>query len=203
MSTFCPPPLNYRISIIASKFDLFSFRGLIKANKASMNYSLLTVIILLAVGFFYVYRRFSHSNFDKYADLTVSVLLDENNGDSHSHYGCIIFQLPSYGEHVKEVVITGVQSSNKHIRVNAFEKLNFFVTPGKSTESAMRSIGFSIHNMALLNHKGQRESVLVKGYVIDRKGTKKFFLKTTYYVLQEFSEESFTNPSEKIEGLAV
>ncbi len=168
-----------------------------------MNYSLLTVIILLAVGFFYVYRRFSHSNFDKYADLTVSVLLDENNGDSHSHYGCIIFQLPSYGEHVKEVVITGVQSSNKHIRVNAFEKLNFFVTPGKSTESAMRSIGFSIHNMALLNHKGQRESVLVKGYVIDRKGTKKFFLKTTYYVLQEFSEESFTNPSEKIEGLAV
>lgn len=80
-------PLNYRKSIIASKFDLFSFRGLIKANKASMNYSLLTVIILLAVGFFYLYRRFSHSNFDKYADLTVSVLLDRNNGDSHSHYG--------------------------------------------------------------------------------------------------------------------
>lgn len=104
---------------------------------------------------------------------------------------------------MKEVVITGVQSSNKHIRVNAFEKLNFFVTPGKSTESAMRSIGFSIHNMALLNQKGQRESLLVKGYVIDRKGTKKFFLKTSYYVLQEFSEESFTNPSEKIEGLAV
>ena len=168
-----------------------------------MNYLLLTAIIPLAVGLFFIYRRLSYSNFDNYADLNVSVLLDQNNGDFNSHYGCIIFQLPSYGEHVKEVVITGVQSSNKHIRVNAFEKLNFFLTPGKSTESAMRSIGFSISNKALLNHKGQQESVIVKGYIIDRKGEKKSYLKTSYYTLQDFSKENFVNQFGKTKGLAV
>src|SRR5690606_23150750 len=137
-----------------------------------MNYLVLTAIIPLAVGFFYLYRRLTYSNFDKYADLSVSVLLDQHNGDFNSHYGCIIFQLPNYGEQVKEVVITDVQSSNKHIRVNAFEKLNFFLTPGKTTESAMRSIGFSISNKALLNHKEQKESLVVKGYVINRAGKK-------------------------------
>ncbi|MVZ63632.1 hypothetical protein [Sphingobacterium humi] len=154
-----------------------------------MNYLLLTAIIPLAVGLFYIYRRIIYSNFDHYADLTVSVLLDQNIGDFTSHYGCIIFQLPSYGEHVKEVVITGVHVSNKHIRVNAFEKLNFFLTPGKSSESAMRSIGFSISNRGLVNLKDQKESIVVKGYVIDRKGEKKSFLKTSYYILQDFSRE--------------
>lgn len=155
-----------------------------------MNYLLLTAIIPLAVGIFYIYRRLSYSNFDNYADLSVSVLLDQNNGDFNSHYGCIIFQLPSYGEHVKEVVITDVHCSDKHIRVNAFEKLNFFLTPGKSTESAMRSIGFSIGNRALGNHKGQQESLVVKGYVVDRKGERKTFLKTSYYTLQDFSGQN-------------
>lgn len=168
-----------------------------------MNYLILTAIVIIAIGLFFLYKRLSYSNFDKYADLTVSVLLDQNNGDFNSHYGCIIFQLPNYGEHVKEVVITGVQSSNKYIRVNAFEKLNFFLTPGKSTESAMRSIGFSISNRALSNHAGKQESLVVKGYVIDRKGEKRNFIKTAYYTLQDLSKENFVYQSEKKGGLAV
>lgn len=168
-----------------------------------MNYLVLSAIIPLAIGFFYLYRRLIYSNFDKYADLSVSVLLDQHNGDFNSHYGCIIFQLPNYGEHVKEVVITDVQSSNKHIRVNAFEKLNFFLTPGKTTESAMRSIGFSISNKALLNHKEQQESLVVKGYVINRAGKKILYLKTTYYTLQDFSKENFVNQYVNKKGLAI
>jgi len=168
-----------------------------------MNYLVLTAIIPLAVGFFYLYRRLTYSNFDKYADLSVSVLLDEHNGDFNSHYGCIIFQLPNYGEHVKEVVITGVRSSNKHIRVNAFEKLNFFLTPGKATESAMRSIGISIANKALLYQKGQQETLVVEGYIVVRSGEKKSFLKACYYTLQAFSEESFSSESKKVIDLKV
>lgn len=168
-----------------------------------MNYLIIIAIILSVGALFYFYRKFTYSNFDKYADLTVNVLLDQNNGDFNSHYGCIIFQLPSYGEHVKEVVITGVQSSNKHIRVNAFEKLNFFITPGQATESAMRSIGFSISNRALQNHTGKQESVVVRGYIVDRKGEKKLFLKTSYYTLRDFDFEQQSTTYGKSKGLAV
>ncbi len=168
-----------------------------------MNYLLLTAIITICVIAYFVYKKYAYNNFDQHAEIIVRVLLDHNNGDMSSQYGCIIFQLPSYGEHVKEVVLTDVHSSNKHIRVNAFEKLNFFITPGKGMESAMRSIGFAISNKALDNYSAKNDSLLLKGYIVDIKGQRKIFVKNVYFALENFTPNSKNSSINETGGLAV
>lgn len=166
-----------------------------------MYYSI--AILLLAVVIYFWTRKQKQQNFKQYAQLQVRVLLDQNNGDYNRQYGCFIFQLNCTNTDLKEVVLTEVQCNNKHFGINQFEKLNFFIEPGRKGESAMRSIGFSASNRFMEFYQPKQESILVKGDLKNRKGEKQRFIHTAYFKMEAFEQGAENQTIIKDSTLAV
>ncbi len=155
---------------------------------------LLPVVLLICL---YFYKQYLQKNsFSKNADLLVDVFLDQKLNGQTKYNGCIIFQLPTYHEQLKEVVITSVKSTDRSMQINNFEKLNFFIVPGKSLESAKRSIGFFVSKSAYKRNSNRTYALLIKGYFTTINNNRIRFMKSANYHMQPFDLSLSTNLKE-------
>ncbi|MFZ4263564.1 hypothetical protein ACFRAE_16105 [Sphingobacterium sp. HJSM2_6] len=168
-----------------------------------MNPTIWVLLLAIAIFLVYLYKQYQQKHsFAKKAELKVQVFLDQKLSEHSKHYGCIIFQLPKYHEQLKEVVITSVRSSDKSMRINNFDKLNFFIVPGRTIESAKRSIGFYISNASFNKNLTTSNDLLIKGYFISLDNTRTSFLKSSNYQMESM-DASELNPIHRADKLSL
>lgn len=133
-------------------------------------------------------KRKSNS-LNNHAELQARVLIDPQSNDCNRIYGCFIFQVNCLDESLREVVLTSLQCANKHIHVNHFDQLDFFISPGRKGESGMRSIGISFSLNYLKNYKPKMESLILRGYYREIKGKRKEFYCTKYFQIEALNKD--------------
>ncbi|GAA4146857.1 hypothetical protein GCM10022216_32270 [Sphingobacterium kyonggiense] len=141
--------------------------------------------LLLGGLFYYLLIQKRRSNaLNNHAELQARVLIDPQSNDCNRIYGCFIFQVNCLDESLREVVLTSLQCANKHIHINHFDQLDFFISPGQKGESGMRSIGISFSLSYMQHYKPKKESLILKGYYRELKGKRKEFFCTKYFQIE-------------------
>ncbi|TCV10479.1 hypothetical protein EDC17_103211 [Sphingobacterium alimentarium] len=152
-------------------------------------YYFLAALLLGGLFCYFWIQKKKMNVLSRYAEFHVRVLLDPQSSDNYRQYGCFIFQANCIAESLKEIVLTEVRCANKHIQVNTFDKLNFFIAPGQLGESAMRSIGISISSDYLQKYSPKQEGLVLKGYIKKLNGVKEEFMVSHYFQIEPFKGE--------------
>ena len=152
-------------------------------------YYFLAALLLGGLFCYFWIQKKKRNVLSPYAEFQVRVLLDPQGSDNHRQYGCFIFQANCIAESLKEIVLTEIRCTNKHIQVNTFNQLNFFIAPGQLGESAMRSIGISISSDYLQKYSSKQEGLILKGYIKKLNGVKEGFMVSHYFQIEPFKGE--------------
>lgn len=151
-----------------------------------------TLLISLCIGilvFNWMLRKKQRNNFERNAELKVQVVVDQNAPNQNKLFGSIIFQLPHHTENIKEVVITSVKSSNRHMKINNFDQLNFFISARNEKESALRSIRFHINARTIEKNRHRQEKLIIKGFIFNAENKQYTFQTNCNYSIAYFNEE--------------
>lgn len=132
----------------------------------------------LLLGSFGVYRAvlvYYSVVFERYADVSVQLVLGKEQGKVKRVYGSVVFEVKSHKKEVKEIVLTDITDSRSNMVVNDFGKLYFDLDKDSRCYNNMLSIG-----MYLVRKGGNVADVInlkIRGYIVLRNGTKRRFIK--------------------------
>lgn len=143
-----------------------------------MNYILLGALLLgLLILGLWLRHYYLKSNYDKYIDLTASLLLAKGRYYRSRLHGSIIFELKQCSEELTDVQITNIKPTSSEILVKDFERIYFERNKKGQQDSTLSSASILITERAAQRYRQAGATIYIAGTLRFADRTKKSFAK--------------------------